>query len=614
MMFYCSSIMEIILFVYNIVQIYYILYMVECKLFLCILFKIKETYFSLHIRRSFSHTNPVMGGIAVKKIKKRVAALFGLFIFCFSIVLMRIYVIGQNDTLKSAAQAQSSQTIEVTRSRGMIYDCNGEPLVDTEQRYLACVAPSEESAEALIAMLGENSRQGILEKIASRMPFVTEVPSANLFCPQIQVLKGTNRYGQFQLAEHVIGYLDAGGTNGMSGIEKAYNDYLNQTGYSASVRYTVDARGNVLDADSPQILLEEEQRGAGVVLTLDRYIQMVCEQAAWNQSLGKGAIVVMESDTGKIRAMVSSPGYYNDNISGAMEQESSPLINRALCAYPVGSTFKLCVTASALENGVTPNTIFECTGSIDVDGQVFHCHEREGHSWLDLARALKVSCNPYFIHLGSLIGAEKLYKTAFDFGFSRADMLAPGITSEEGNLPKPAEIQSDADFANLCFGQGSLLATPVQIAKMVSVFANGGNLVCPSLVESLVDAQGNVMSQETMGEPARILSEETVDTIRGYMESVVSNGTGVYAKPEHMGAGGKTASAQTGVYDKNGKEIVHAWFAGFFPEENPKYTVVVLKEGGGEGSFTAAPIFKEIADNLYYYMNQDKIHEQNDGN
>ncbi len=583
-------------------------------MFLCILFKIKETYFSLHIRRSFSHTNPVMGGIAVKKIKKRVAALFGLFIFCFSIVLMRIYVIGQNDTLKSAAQAQSSQTIEVTRSRGMIYDCNGEPLVDTEQRYLACVAPSEESAEALIAMLGENSRQGILEKIASRMPFVTEVPSANLFCPQIQVLKGTNRYGQFQLAEHVIGYLDAGGTNGMSGIEKAYNDYLNQTGYSASVRYTVDARGNVLDADSPQILLEEEQRGAGVVLTLDRYIQMVCEQAAWNQSLGKGAIVVMESDTGKIRAMVSSPGYYNDNISGAMEQESSPLINRALCAYPVGSTFKLCVTASALENGVTPNTIFECTGSIDVDGQVFHCHEREGHSWLDLARALKVSCNPYFIHLGSLIGAEKLYKTAFDFGFSRADMLAPGITSEEGNLPKPAEIQSDADFANLCFGQGSLLATPVQIAKMVSVFANGGNLVCPSLVESLVDAQGNVMSQETMGEPARILSEETVDTIRGYMESVVSNGTGVYAKPEHMGAGGKTASAQTGVYDKNGKEIVHAWFAGFFPEENPKYTVVVLKEGGGEGSFTAAPIFKEIADNLYYYMNQDKIHEQNDGN
>ena len=74
----------------------------------------------------------------MKKMKKRITALFGVFIFCFSIVLMRIYVIGQNDTLKSAAQAQSSQTIEVTSSRGMIYDCNGEPLVDTEQRYLAC--------------------------------------------------------------------------------------------------------------------------------------------------------------------------------------------------------------------------------------------------------------------------------------------------------------------------------------------------------------------------------------------------------------------------------------------------------------------------------------------
>lgn len=568
---------------------------------------------SLNIHFHFSHTNPVMGGMSVKKMKKRMAALFGLFIFCFSIVLMRIYVIGQSDMLKSAAQAQSSQTIEVAHSRGMIYDCNGEPLVDTEQRYLACVAPSEESAEALISMLGENKRQSILEKISSRMPFVIEVPSANLFCPQIQVLKGTNRYGKFQLAEHVIGYLDAGGTNGMSGIEKAYNDYLNQTGYSASVRYTVDARGNVLDAESPQILLEEEQRGAGVVLTIDRYIQMICEQAAWNQNLGKGAIVVMESDTGKIRAMVSSPGYYNDNIEGAMEQEASPLINRALCAYPVGSTFKLCLTASALENGISPNTIYQCTGAVDVNGQVFHCHERGGHNWLDLERALKVSCNPYFIHLGSLLGKEKLYKTAFDFGFSRADTLAPGITSEEGNLPKPAQIQSDADFANLCFGQGSLLATPVQVAKMISVFANGGNLVFPSLVEKLVDAQGNTVSNETMGEPTRIISKETADTIRGFMESVVSNGTGIYAKPENMGAGGKTASTQTGIYDENGEEIVHAWFAGFFPEETPKYTVVVLKEGGGEGSYIAAPIFKEIADNLYYYMNPDKIHEQNDG-
>ena len=148
---------------------------------------------------------------------------------------------------------------------------------------------------------------------------------------------------------------------------------------------------------------------------------------------------------------------------------------------------------------------------------------------------------------------------------------------------------------------------------MISVFANGGNLVFPSLVEKLVDAQGNTVSNETMGEPTRIISKETADTIRGFMESVVSNGTGIYAKPENMGAGGKTASTQTGIYDENGEEIVHAWFAGFFPEETPKYTVVVLKEGGGEGSYIAAPIFKEIADNLYYYMNPDKIHEQNDG-
>lgn len=550
----------------------------------------------------------------MKKIKKRIAIFFGLMIFCFGVVLMRIFVLGQNDALKSAAQNQSSQTIEVTRSRGMIYDCNGQPLVDTEQRYLACAVPSEESAAALLKMLGESKRESILETIASRMPFVIEVPSANLFCSEIQVLKGTRRYGKFQLAEHVIGYLDAGGTNGVSGIEKAHNDYLNETGYSASVRYTVDARGNVLDADSPQILLEEENRGAGVVLTLDSYIQMVCEQAARSRGLGKGAIVVMESDTGKIRGLVSSPGYSNDKIESALTSESAPLINRAFSAYPVGSTFKLCVAAGALENGISENTVYNCTGSIDVDGQTFHCHNREGHSWLDLRRAVTVSCNPYFIHLGQMLGKEKLYKTAFDFGFSRADTLAPGITSDSGNLPKPAQLQSGADYANLCFGQGTLLATPVQVAKMVSVFANGGKLAAPSLVEKLVDAQGNTVSEGAMGEPTRIISEETADVIREYMENVVSNGTGVYAKPDNMGAGGKTASAQTGIYDKNGEEIVHAWFAGFFPEENPKYTVVVLKENGGEGSYTAAPIFKEIADSLYYYLYPEKIHEQNDGN
>ena len=129
-----------------------------------------------------------------------------------------------------------------------------------------------------------------------------------------------------------------------------------------------------------------------------------------------------------------------------------------------------------------------------------------------------------------------------------------------------------------------------------------------------MDSLGNTVSEETMGEPTRIISQETADAIRTDMVSVVSNGTGIYANPENMGAGGKTASAQTGIYDDNGEEIVHAWFAGFFPEEDPKYTVVVLKEGGGEGSYTAAPIFKEIADSLYYYLYPEKIHEQNDGN
>ncbi|WP_343264752.1 penicillin-binding transpeptidase domain-containing protein, partial [Ligaoa zhengdingensis] len=149
--------------------------------------------------------------------------------------------------------------------------------------------------------------------------------------------------------------------------------------------------------------------------------------------------------------------------------------------------------------------------------------------------------------------------------------------------------------------QGVLMATPVQLARMVSVFANGGYLVSPRLVEGVSDASGTAVEQAAPRFASnRIIREETARRVRELMITVVEEGSGQRAKPEVGGAGGKTASAQTGQYydEERTNEIVEAWFVGFYPAQQPRYTIVVLAQGADSGSTYAAPVFKEIADGI----------------
>lgn len=209
--------------------------------------------------------------------------------------------------------------------------------------------------------------------------------------------------------------------------------------------------------------------------------------------------------------------------------------------------------------------------------------------------ALEHSCNPYFISLALELGGAPLLYKAQQLGFGTAFEAAPGFRSYSGTLPTARELLAPAATANFGFGQGALTATPVQIACLVSAIANGGGAVTPRLVAVPPWTAPRSPIRPPFTLPAPVFLPEAAEQIRRMMVSVVEEGSGKNAKPRRGGAGGKTASAQTGQY-LDGEEVVHAWFAGFYPAEEPRYTIVVFCEGGDSGGDRACPVFKEIAD------------------
>ena len=516
--------------------------------------------------------------------QKRCILLFVILNLLFSLAAIRIcsVILGVST---DAADTQSGVTIEIGQNRGTIYDCNGEPLTDTTYIYKAAVPPSADAIAAVSGYLNDAQRQRLQEGY----PICVTVDE-HFYHENIRVFKIAQRYDALPPAPHLIGYTDGDGV-GVCGIEKSYEELLQ--GGNLSVRFQQDAHGNILSGIEPE-LIQEGQAPGSVTLTIDKNIQRAAQQAA-EKYLPKGAVVVLENSTGKIRAMASTPTFDPNNVQADLDSAQSPFINRALSAYNTGSVFKLCTAACALENNLQPR--HTCTGNIDIQGVLFHCLQRDGHGLMDMRTALAVSCNTYFIALGQQLPAHALYKLAKAFCFGQSTTLCEGLESAAGTLPNPDTLQSPAATANFSFGQGDLMTTPLQIASMVQTICNDGGLIRPSLIEHITARDGTVRTEQPAA-ATRVLQPQTARTLQSYMIYTVESGTGAAAKPERIGAGGKTATAETGQTD-NGREIVQAWFAGFFPDVDPKYTVVVLSEDGQTGGQSAAPVFKAIADSLY---------------
>ena len=190
----------------------------------------------------------------------------------------------------------------------------------------------------------------------------------------------------------------------------------------------------------------------------------------------------MDVETGDILAMASFPDYTSRNLGEALSNPDSPLINRCLCAYNVGSVFKLMTCAAAYTQGLQDYRA-NCTGSFQIKNQTFRCHKLSGHGILDMKRAMINSCNSYFIQLGQHLHPALMRETAQNFGFGTQIPLSHSIISASGTLPTLKELNYPAEMANFCFGQGLLTATPLQITQMTCGIANDGKMPIASLSE-----------------------------------------------------------------------------------------------------------------------------------
>lgn len=484
----------------------------------------------------------------------------------------------------------------VGQTRGMIYDRNMKPLVNRETHTVLIVNPTEDAMTALKEQLSADEYVTAQGNAETGRPFLFQCDNYNGECADIEEVIVYDRYSESDTAVHLIGYLDSAG-NGVSGIEKAFDSLLKEYSGTFSVRYNADASGKVLGGMGLETVNENYDSQGGIVLTIDSEIQRACENAMkWN-NLEKGAVVVLDVKTSEILAMASAPVYDRENLSAALENEDSPFLNRALEAYAVGSVFKPVVAVAALEKDTDTGVVFNCDGCSEVSGVNFNCHKRSGHGMNDMSSAMAVSCNSYFISLGQSAGAENIILSASALGFGKEIELCDSMISDAGNLPSVQEIDSLPALANLSFGQGSLLATPLQIAAAYCAFANGGYYRDPYVLKNMVDGEGQVTAYYKNEINNKVIPDSICSEIVGMLAETVENGSGKLASPMTGNASGKTATAETGRTDGN-KKIVNTWFAGFYPSENPEYVIVVFREDGNSSATDCAPVFRDIADNI----------------
>lgn len=528
---------------------------------------------------------------------KRLLGVYCLFLVLVSLSIFRVYQLTTSSDSVMSYGTQSRYALKISQSRGVVYDRNMQKLVNENYKYIASVLPGPQSLDAMLKNTPEEQHADIINKYQNAIPFSMLVQDQNIYASGIDVFRVPERYSQKQLAPHLIGYMGAGGEYGAAGIEKAFDDILNKYSTSIETHYSIDAIGHIMSGDGTYVKRTgEEVPFGGVVTTLDKNIQIVTQQALEN-GCEKGAAVVLDIYSGDILAMASIPSFDPNNIAASLESTDAPFINRAVSGYNIGSAFKVYMAAAALESGLTRNYSYTCQGYIDIGGQIFKCNNNAVHGEINMDRALQVSCNTYFVNLGMQIDPKYTLSMLSNLGFASSSQLAPGIETQTGNMPDVSEFINPAALANFSFGQGTSLATPLQMACAVASIANGGNSVVPRLIIGTTPDGAAITDVTKTYSSNRILSEKTAQTVKDLMIGVIENGSGRTAKPIRGGAGGKTSSAQTGIM-KDGVEEVHAWFTGFYPAEKPRYSIVVFVEGGVSGENVAGPIFKSIADGI----------------
>lgn len=532
---------------------------------------------------------------------KRALILFGLMmsLFCFS--FFSLDLISNKNNFKDAASNQQSYKLRISDIRGTIYDCRNVPLVNVEKKLVAAVIPSVEALSTLTPAVPECKKEELFKKCSGNTPFMIEIEK-EVKSPWIKVFEVPIRYSGVTLAPHIIGYI-SGDKKGISGIEKVFDEYLSGKNQNICIKYDVDASGKILPGG--QSIVEDKSyfTSKGVVLNIDSRIQAIAEECAAKQ-MSRGAVVVTQVPNCEVRACVSLPSFSPKDVSKYLSDKNSPLLNRSFCSFNLGSIFKLVTSAAALKKGVSSDLSYDCQGINEVDDAKFKCFNCKKHGLINMQDAIAYSCNGYFIELiKNKINKDDLLKMAGKFGLGKEIVFADGIVSREGKLPASESLEDIKTLANFSFGQGKLLATPMQISALINAIASGGIYTPPKLIKGLAAENMKFSPYDAHSELQRtekIISPGIALKLKEFMKASVDYGTGKKGKPEdpETEVAAKTSTAQTGIIE-DGKRIEQSWFAGFFPYDKPKYSIVVLSEAGAGGGESAGPIFKEIVERIY---------------
>ena len=557
----------------------------------------------------------------------------------------------KGSTYRRQAEGNRTRYTRILAPRGIIYDCNGEELANNKPGVMVSLVRRtdgyrEETLERLSQLLHiplEDIKETIrlsggssepIRLVRNASPEVVDKVEENLrYLPGVMLeVQPVRNYPNKGLAVHALGYvgeisdyeifqgayseLKAGDIIGKFGLENYYDSYLR--GEDGSYREEVDVAGRVV-----QIMDKVDPKpGQGLGLTIDAKLQRIAEEAVDRQLKAIGArgcaLVALDPNNGEVKALVSRPGFDpNWFVNGISEKNWKylntdpfhPMTDKVIAGeYPPGSTFKIVTGSAALEEKkVTPNELIYDSGRhwlIDMRNA-----GGEALGYINFKRALAASDNVYFYEMGNRVGIDLLDKYAREFGFGQTTGI--DLHGEAQGLIATPEYKKKVfddewylgDTFNTAIGQGFTLATPIQVAEMLSAVATDGKRYKPHLVSKILNDDGSVAKTFEPEEEGKLpISEATLKLIQEGLEAVTEEGgTAAFLKNLPVPVAGKTGTAE------NPHGLEHGWFIAYAPAKKPQLVVVCIVEQGSYGTISAAPIVKSI---LEYVFTDPRVRRQ----
>lgn len=569
--------------------------------------------------------------------KKRLLLMLAVFVLSLIVLSIRVgyIMLFKAEEYQNMAYEQQTRDRLIAPKRGSILDRNGNGIAVTESVSAVSVIHAqieneEETAKALSEILEldyedvlEDVKENVaLKRIKSKVDNETAAEIRELNLPGVMIDEDVERtYPYYTLAASVIGFVGKD-NQGIIGLESKYEEYLK--GEPGKIMTLTDSRGRRVSDAEERV---EPINGENLVTSIDVVIQQYAEQeiaaAVEAKNAKSGVIIVMNPQNGEIYAMANYPTFdlnepftINDEELAAMwdtftaEEQNEYLNqmwrNKAINdTYEPGSTFKIVTASTGLEEGViTPESTFNCTGSMVVGGRTIKCWRYpRTHGTQTFAEGVRNSCNPVFMAVAERIGADTFYDYMIKFGF--AEKTGIDLNGEAVGILHKKEDIGPVELATMSFGQ-TFQITPIQLLRAAAAVVNGGKLITPHFAIKTVDDNGFTVNNFEWPEGERVISEETSATMREILESVVAEGTGNKAQVEGYRIGGKTATSQK-LPRGSGKYI--ASFMAFAPADDPQVMALVLidePEGVYYGGTVAGPVMRDLLTNILPYLNIEK--------